>query len=158
MRLTDAGLDSYLASIAKVLDQYGLGLELADRDLTIEQTDDGARTFDLRAFLPEPARAIVDIRETWLADGTGAFERVEYVYELLDRGRDFRRAFHLHFPDWFERRFLVVVHEHCERPIGEVECEHYEGVPIRDAFAGVLALMDIWASDPPDCSALRCLE
>jgi len=46
------------------------------------------RRLDLRVFLPDPAtpkRAIVDHRQTWTADGTGAFERTEYVYEPLDR-------------------------------------------------------------------------
>jgi hypothetical protein len=161
LRLTDQGLDTYLAGVANLLDRYGLELDLADGDLAIEQTDAGARTFDLRGVLPDadvPTKAVVEIRETWLADGTGAFERAEYAYELLDVGRNFRRAFHLHFPDWFERHFLVVVHEHCERPIGEVGCGHYEGAPIRDAFAGVTAVIDAWMSDPPDCDALTCLE
>lgn len=102
--------------------------------------------------------SVVEIRETWVEDGAGAFERAEYVYELIDRERDFRRGYHLHDRDWFERRFLVVVHEHCERPIGLSACDHYEGTPVRDAFAGILALIDAWTGDPPDCSTLRCLD
>jgi hypothetical protein len=76
---------------------------------------------------------------------------------LLDHERDFRRAHHLHDRDVFVRRFNVVVHEHCERPIGNVQCAHYEGSPIRDAFAGVVALLDAWTADPPECADLRCL-
>lgn len=159
MRLTDRGLDGYLSDIAKLLDRYGASLDPGD--LSIEEAAAGARTFDIRGFLPDgrqPRLAALEIRETWLPVDAGAFERAEYAYELIDRERDFRRAFHLHFADWFQRHFLVVVHEHCERPIGAVDCTHYEGTPIRDAFAGVLALIDVWTGDPPDCSTLRCLE
>lgn len=157
MRLTDNGLDSYLASVADLLDRYGLDVE--DGAFAVDQAP-GARRLGVRASLHGGAGtpAVVEIRETWVEDGMGAFERAEYVYELIDHERDFRRAFHLHDADWFGRRFLVVVHEHCERPIGALDCEQYEGTPVRDAFAGVLALIDAWTGDPPDCSALRCLE
>jgi hypothetical protein len=64
----------------------------------------------------------------------------------------------VHFPEWFRARHLVLVHEHCERPIGRVACEHYEGSPIKDGFAGVVALLDVWTAEPPDCASLRCLE
>ena len=157
MRLTDDGLDKYLASVADLLDRYGL--DVPDGALSIDQAAD-ARRLGVRAVLPGGTRtpAVVELRETWVEDGAGAFARTEYVYELIDRERDFRRAFHLHDADWFERRFLVVVHEHCERPIGAAGCDHYEGTPIKDAFAGVLVVMDAWTADLPDCSTLRCLE
>lgn len=156
MRLTDAGLDAYLTSVAGLLDRYGL--EVAGDALAIEEAP-GVRRLDLRALLPGgSSRAGVEVRETWVEADAGAFERTEYVYELLDHERDFRRAFHLHDPEWFAGRFLVVVHEHCENPLGLPVCDHYEGTPIRDAFAGILALMDSWAGEPPDCSTLRCLE
>ena len=100
----------------------------------------------------------MELRETWIPDGSGALERVEYVYELLDHQRDFRQAHHLHDRDVFVRRFSVVVHEHCERPIGSVDRAHYEGSPIRDAFAGLVALVDAWTADPPECGDLRGLE
>ena len=58
---------------------------------------------------------------------------------------------------WFERRYLVVVHEHCERPLGDAACDHYEGSPIRDGYAGVMVLIDAW-TDEPGCFELRCLE
>ena len=144
MRLTDAGLDDYLVGIANLLERHGIALEDAGQDLEIESASTGARTFDLRGYLPDgrlPPRAIVELRETWVPDGSGALERVEYAYELLDHERDFRQAHHLHDRDVFVRHFSVVVHEHCERPIGNVECAHYEGWPIRDAFAGVVALV-----------------
>ena len=161
MRLSDANLDDYLLGVANLLERYGVALDGAGQELEIDSATTGARTFDLRGFLPDgrqPPRAIVELRETWIPDGSGALERVEYVYELLDHERDFRQAHHLHDRDVFVRRFSVVVHEHCERPIGRVECAHYEGSPIRDAFAGVVALVDAWVADPPECSDLRCLE
>lgn len=159
MRLTDRGLDGYVADIAKLLDRYGASLDPGE--LSIEEAAAGARTFDIRGFLPDgrqPPLAALEIRETWLSVVTGAFERAEYAYELVDRGRDYRRAFHMHFTEWFVQRYQVVVHEHCERPVGRVACEHYEGSPIRDAFAGILKLMDVWTDAPPDCAELRCLD
>jgi len=161
VRLRDEGLESYLVGVAELLERYGLELEPGDRELTIDQAGD-ARRLELRAVLPDAAtqtRAIVELRETWVADGTGGFVRAEYAYKLLDRPRGFRRAFHLHDPDWFGRRFLVVVHEHCERPIGVAPCDHVEGSPIRDAFAGAMRLIEVWAdSELPDCAALPCLD
>jgi len=53
---------------------------------------------------------------------------------------------------------MVVVHEHCERPVGHAGCPYYEGRPIRDAFAGIVALIGTWVGPTPDCSELRCLE
>jgi hypothetical protein len=105
-----------------------------------------------------PARARVVIREGFQRMSPDLYERSRYEYELVDRARDFRRAFHLHFPEWFGRRFLVVVHEHCERPIGLVGCEHYAGRPIKDAYEGVATIMDVWTAEPPHCEALKCLD
>ena len=161
MRLADAGLETYLADVAQLLDRYGVASGDANGDLVVEATGDRIRTFDLRGSLPtarHPSGAILDIRETWIAGDFAGFERAEYVYELRDHERDFRFAFHHHDQDVFVRRFAVVVHLHCERPIGTTDWRHYEGSPIRDAFAGVMALIDVWTAEPPDCAALRCLE
>lgn len=159
MRLTDDGLETYLEHIGALLERYGLELESGADAPSIDGTR-AIQRLALRARLPgrRPVRAVVEIRETWNAGGDGAFERSEYVYELIDHERDFRRAFHLHDAEWFQRRLLVVVHEHCERPIGQLDCEHYAGTPVRDAYAGVVVLMDAWTADPPDCAELRCLE
>lgn len=159
MRLTDHGLETYLSDVADLLERYGLEPDSPGQGLTIDEAV-GARRLAVRAFPPgvRSTTAGVELRETWVGDGTGSFERSEYAYELVDQLSDFRRAFHMHFPEWFRRRFLVVVHEHCERPIGRIDCEHFEGTPIRDAFAGVLAIVDVWTGEAPDCSALRCLE
>jgi hypothetical protein len=159
LRLTDGGLETYLGNVVSLLERYGLDLDGGASAPSIDQTG-VARRLALRARLPSegPVRAVVEIRETWIADGQGGFERSEYVYDLIDHEQDFRRAYHLHDAEWFQRRLLVVVHEHCERPIGHVDCEHYVGTPLKDAYAGVVALVDAWTSDPPDCGDLRCLE
>jgi hypothetical protein len=161
LRLTDASLDDYVRDVANLLERYGVALDVADEELVIEVAGTGARTFDLRGYLPDsrlPSRATVVFRETWIPDGAGALERMEYVYELLDHQRDVRQAHHLHDRDVFVRRFSVVVHQHCERPIGNLDCAHYEGSPIRDGIAGVVALVAAWTADPPECGDLRGLE
>jgi hypothetical protein len=102
--------------------------------------------------------AEIGVREEFRPVGPDLYERSRYEYELLDLARDYRRSFHLHFPEWFEREFLVVVHEHCERPVGRVDCEHYEGAPIKDAYAGISVLMEVWTGETPECTDLRCLR
>ena len=92
MRLTDAGLDAYLADIAQLLDRYGAASGDSNGDLVVEATGDRIRTFDLRGFLPtgrHPSGAIVDIRESWIAGDFDGFERAEYVYELRDHARHY---------------------------------------------------------------------
>jgi len=104
--------------------------------------------------LPPVSRAMV--RESYeLQDGS--WRQVAYRYELLDREMDGRRAFHLHHPEDFLRRFLVLVHEHCERPIGTARCDHFAGGPIRDSREGIRRILVAW-TDGFDCRALTCLE
>jgi hypothetical protein len=163
MRGSDRELEAYVLKVANLLERFGGALRLPadDTDLEVFEDDAGGLSFELGADLPRELgspRSEIVIRETFDSVGPGAYERSGYEYELIDRARGYRRAFHLHDPEWFERRFLVVVHEHCERPIGSQRCSHYEGAPIRDAYAGIYALIDTWIADPPDCSRLRCLE
>jgi hypothetical protein len=155
---TAASIDEYLVALANLLERFGVSIR--GSEISLLEDRDGGLSFELVGALPDggnPARAEIVLREGFDPESDG-YVRARYEYELLDRERDFRRAFHLHSPDWFQRRFLVVVHEHCERPIGAVECEHYEGAPIRDAFAGIGKLFDVWTDAPPDCAQLRCLE
>ena len=86
----------------------------------------------------------------------GMWQQVAYRYELLDREMDARRAYHFHDADHFIRRYLVAVHEHCERPIGTSRCDHYSGSPIRDSREGVQRILAAW-TDGFDCEALTCL-
>jgi hypothetical protein len=159
MRGTAASIEQYLSDVIDLLERLGIALRDPD-DVALLEDRDGGLSFEVSGRLPDgrdAARAEIIIREGFDPDDD-EYVRARYEYELLDRERDFRRAFHLHSPDWFERHFLVVVHEHCERPIGLVRCKHYEGPPVRDAFAGVFGLLDAWTADPPDCGGLRCLE
>lgn len=152
----------YLSRVAVLMERFGAALDLPEgAALELLEEDDGTLSFELMGSLPDGTRlgrSRLVIREGFRRISPDLYERARYEYELVEQVRDFRRAFHLHFPEWFERRFLVVVHEHCERPIGVIDCEHYAGQPIRDAFAGVTSLMDIWTAEPPDCKALKCLE
>lgn len=162
MRASYDGCAEYLARVAALLERCGVELRLSKGDdLDLLEDDDGVLSFEILGDLPDrtrPASARVEIREEFRPVAPDLYERSRYEYELLDRARDFRRACHLHFSEYFERRFLVVVHEHCERPIGQIDCDHFEGSPIRDAYAGVTNLMDTWTGEPPDCRSLRCLE
>jgi hypothetical protein len=163
VRGSNHALGEYLAAVAALLERFGVSLTSRgpDGDLELLEDPDGNLTFELIGTLPDgatAARSTVAVREEFQPIAADLYERRRYEFELIDRGHDYRRAFHLHSREWFERRHLVVVHEHCERPIGTVRCPHYEGSPIRDAFAGILALVTEWVDPPHDCSALRCLE
>jgi hypothetical protein len=161
LRLAGPALEDYLANVAELLERYGAVVD-PDVEPVIFASPSGARWFELRAALwdgPVPSRSTVELREVWQPAGEDGYERSEYEYELLDGRHDYRRAFHLHDRDAFVRRFSVVVHEHCERPIGSWPCDHYAGMPIRDAFAAVELVVAAWV-DPnePDCSSLTCLD
>lgn len=160
MRGTAKAVEDHLRDVAALVERLGISIR-GNADIELLEDRSGGLSFELIGDLPDdrlPARSEVIVREAFEHDVDRGYVRARYEYELIDRGRGVRRAYHLHDRDWFERRFLVVVHEHCERPIGAVDCEHYEGTPVRDAFAGVLALIDAWTGDPPDCSTLRSLE
>ena len=103
--------------------------------------------------LPPVSRAIV--RESFELRA-GSWEQVGYRYELVDREADGRRAFHLHDQDVFLYRYRVLVHEHCERPVGSARCDHFGGLPIRDSREGVQRILRAW-TDGFDCNALTCL-
>lgn len=163
MQLSDKDVDDYASRLVALLERFGVVLTRPDLDEPVDvlEADDGSLSFELIGSLPdgrEPALSTVELRERFQPIAGSRFERDRYAYELLDRERGFRRAFHLHDPEWFQRHNLVVVHEHCERPIGTALCAHYHGSPIRDGHAGVVALIDAWTDEPPDCSALLCLN
>lgn len=161
MQLTSGELDEYVANLGRLAERYGITLDLPDgAAVTIDIERDLVRRFEMVGFLPDgelPPKAIVEISETWPAVGN-AFERSAYRYELIDRERGFRRAFHWHDERDFQRRFGVVVHEHCESPIGHAPCAHYFGAPARDGYRAVELLVAAWVADPPDCTVLPCLE
>ena len=163
MQLSDEEVDDYASRLVALLERYGVAVTkpAPAEPVDILEADDGSLSFELIGSLPdgrEPARSTLELRERFQPIAGARFERDRYQYELLDRERDFRRAFHFHDPDWFERRYLVVVHEHWERPIGTAPCAHHHGPPIRDGHAGAATLIDAWTGEPSDCSVLRCLD
>lgn len=165
MRLSSAELDDHVTDLAELAERYGITLSLADGEsVTIEIEPNGSRRFTLSGFLPagrQQLSASVELGETWRPDGQDGqdgYERSAYRYELLERQRDFRRAFHRHDEGFFERRHGVVVHEHCESPIGEALCPHLFGPPVRDGYRAIELLMSSWVADPPNCASLPCLE
>jgi hypothetical protein len=159
---TGAEVEAYLVGVAALLDAFGATLQLTNQnELELLEDPEGRLTFELMGELPgEPGAppATLVAWERFVPVGPDAYERSEYVYEVLDRERDYRRGFHLHSPDWFGRNYLVVVHEHFEQPVGHEPCPHYEGLPIHDGYAGVAKLMEVWAGPAPDRATLRCLD
>lgn len=162
MRLTSGGLDDYFADLAELAERYGITLSLADGEpLTLQIEANGSRRVLVSGALPagrQSVRASVELAETWRPVGPDSYERSAYRYELLERERDYRRAFHRHDEDVFARRYGVVVHEHCEAPIGATPCAHHFGAPVRDGYRAIELLMAAWVGDPPDCAAVPCLD
>lgn len=163
MRLRSKEFESYLGQVALLLEQLGLTFTrpAEGEDLVLEESGFGVVSYELRGELVDPEGGVparVEIREQFRAVEPGVHERTRYEYELRDEARGYRRAFHLHSPEAFMSAYMVIVHEHCERPIGARTCDRYEGSPVRDAFAGVRAIFDVWTDDPPDCGSLRCLD
>lgn len=161
MQLAGPAVDDYAVRIAELLERYGVVLTAPGPGAPVEvlEADDGSLSFELLGAIPhgrDPARSTFAVRERFRPIDRNRYERDGYEYELVDRERSFRRAFHFHDADWFERHYLVLVHEHCEQPLGQSACDHYHGAPVRDGYAGVVALLDAWTGEP-SCSGLECL-
>ena len=159
MRLLVTDVPAYVADLVALVERCGVEV-LGAGPIEVVRTSAGAIAFAIAGRLPGGGTALpstVEVREAYEPVDADTLERAAYAFELIDRERGFRRAFHQHDPEWFARTHLVVVHEHCERPIGVAPCAHLEGTPIRDGFAGIMALLDGWIMGPPDCSTLRCL-
>jgi hypothetical protein len=125
--------------------------------------DDLEADVSIRGDLPGsgiPKSSQVDLTERWVRPFRDQpWRLVEYAYELLDHERDVRFALHLHDQDWYVDNLRVVVHEHCDSPIGNVRCRHYAGDPIAGGHEAVDRLLEVWTRDAPlDCAALTCLE
>jgi hypothetical protein len=162
VELSNPEVDDYASRLIELLERWGVVLTKPPLGESAEilEADGGSLSFELIGSLPDgraPALSTIEMRERFEPIGRNRFERAGYEYELLDHERDFRRAFHLHDPEWFEHTYLVLVHEHCERPVKHVTCAHLHGLPVRDGYAGVMTLFDAWTDEPPVCSKLRCL-
>jgi hypothetical protein len=156
-------MTDYLADLAQLAERYGITPGPPSNELLSPAIEpDGTRRFNLVGFLPDgrqPPEAVIRVDERWRPhnDGDG-YERSAYRYELIDHERGYRRAFHWHDESYFERRYGVVVHEHCESPVGSAPCPHYFGAPVRDGYRTIELLMSTWVGDPPNCPDLPCLE
>lgn len=162
VQLAGPAVDDYASRIAELLERCGVVLmkPVLGKPVEVLEADDGSLSFELLGVLPdgrEPALSSLEVRERFRAIDGDRYERDGYEYELIDRERSFRRAFHFHDPEWFERHYLVLVHEHCEQPLGDRACDHYQSMPVRDGCAGVMALIAAWAGEP-SCSESHCLD
>lgn len=162
MRVDRPGCDRYLQLLAELMDRYGIRLTepAPGEDLVLLEDEVGRLSFRLSGSMGGArTRATVVVREELEPIGEDdLYQTSRYAYELVDRQRDYRRAFHLHDADWFRREFMVVVHEHCERPIGRPVCDHHAGEPMRDGFAGLAAIIGAWLAEPVECGDLPCLD
>ena len=156
-------LITYLADLVGRLDSFAVTLlpPNAREEIGLGQEEDGSLVIDLEARLPVARRSPdveLDLFERWTPAGRDTFERTAYRFELRNRDRGYRRAYHRHDVDHFVRSFDVATHEHCEAAIGFSICSHYRGLPVGDAVDAFDRLYNLWLTDAaPDCSALRCL-
>lgn len=154
---------TYLADLVDHLERFAITLLPPDDrdDIYLGQEPDGSLVIDLEARLPVARRSkpvALSIFERWRPTGRDEWVLDEYGYELRDHELDFRRALHRHDVDAFVRSFGRATHEHCEPTIGLVDCDHYAGDPVVDAFDAFERLYGMWlAGERPDCSALVCL-
>ncbi len=160
MRLSADRLDRYAVALATYL--WSVGIDL-DQDIPrLREADDGRLEVVVGGDLPGsggPGRSRIELAEQWAPRGD-VFEQVAYRYEVIDHFAHRRRAFHRHDDAAFVRAFGVLVHEHCEEPIGVTACEHVAGLPKRDGFEAMNDLLVAW-STPADiliCVDLPCLE
>jgi hypothetical protein len=164
--LTRASRDdllAYLADLVQHLERFAVTLlPPDDRDeISLSLEADGSFVIHLAGRLPVARRSKhvdLSIVERWRPAGTSEFVLDEYGYELRDHELGYRRALHRHDVDAFVGSYGHAVHEHCKPTIGVVDCDHYAGDPVQDAFDAFERLYGLWlAGERPDCSTLPCL-
>ena len=153
-------LSTYAAQLAQRV--ASTGADVGSRRI-LHASGELEADISIRGDLPGggvPRTSRVDLREQWMRPFRDQpWRLVQYAYELLDHERDVRFALHLHDRDWFADTYRVVVHEHCESPLGTVRCKHYAGDPVADGYEAVDRLLEVWTRDSPlNCAALVCLE
>jgi hypothetical protein len=157
--LSAQALGEYVSGLAKAT--YSRGFELPSSPI-IEVDRTGFLAFSITGTIPDPAAAEaaeISLDEIWRPLPGQRWERREYTYDLIDRPRRRRRAFHLHDRDLAEATFGVPVHEHCEETLGEPTCAHYLGRAMPDGYLALEFLMAAWVEPGAlGCEGLRCLE
>jgi len=157
--LSTQPLNQYVIGLAKALDTRGF--EVAGGPVA-EVGATGHVAYSIVGILDEAGaagRTEISLDEIWRPLSERRWERREYAYDLLDRARRRRRAFHLHDRELSEAALRTVVHEHCEEVLGEAACEHYLGRELPDGYQAIELLMAAWV-DPGHlgCAQLVCLE
>jgi hypothetical protein len=156
--LSTQPLNQYVIGLAKALDTRGF--EVADGPVA-EIGATGHVAYSIVGVLDEPAegRTEISLDEIWRPLSERRWERREYAYDLLDRPRRRRRAFHLHDRELSEAALRTVVHEHCEEVLGEAACEHYLGRELPDGYVALDLLLAAWVEPGAfGCSELTCLD
>ena len=159
---TTAELLDYLADVIERAERYGAIVQPPYDTPEVEWARAGGKLqmeIEIRPPVGRGARVEITLAESWRPIGPDRWELDAYAYELRDFELDYRRALHQHHRDDFVRFFGVATHEHCESVMGRPTCDHYAGVPCRDARDGLERLYVIWtAGAKPDCSQMRCIE
>jgi len=157
--LSTQSLNQYVIGLAKALDARGFeihGGPIAEFDAS------GLVVFSMTGAIADadgadPAEIILE--EVWRPLAERRWERREYTYDLVDRARGRRRAFHLHDRDLSESVWGTVVHEHCEEVLAQPACGHYLGRELPDGYHGIELLTAAWVEPGDlDCSSLICLD
>lgn len=158
MILSTQALNQYVVGLAKALDTRGFEIEggpVAEFDPT------GHVAYSVVGVLDEPdgGRTEIILDEIWRPLPERRWERREYTYDLVDRPRQRRRAFHLHDRELAEAALRTVVHEHCEERIGQPAGPHYLGRELPDGYRAIDLLLAAWL-EPGDlgCASLICLD
>lgn len=153
------GVDQYVSGLAKAL--YTQGFDLPEVP-TIELDEAGQLAFSIVGVIPDVDLAEVaeiSLDEIWRPLPDRRWERREYTYDLVDRPRRRRRAFHLHDRDLAEAELGTVVHEHCEEIFGQPTCQHYLGRELPNGYLAIDHLVAAWVEPGPlGCAALTCLD
>ena len=155
MILDLSALNEYVIGLAKAL--YTRGFDLPANPSGVRDAS-GKLRFTIRGVLRDDAggHAEIVLAEIW-SQVRDRFARQEYAYDLIDRPRNRRRAFHQH--NGFLRRLVAVrVHEHCEEVLDRPACDHYLGHELPNGYLGLDLLIAAWVEpDRLGCGDLRCL-
>lgn len=159
MILATASLNQYVIGLAKAL--YTRGFDVPTEPLA-EFDDSGYIAFDVAGTVVDADGTVdteIRLGEIWRPLSERRWERDEYTYDLIDRGRARRRAFHLHDRALSEAHLRSHVHEHCEETMGAATCGHYLGRELLDGFVAIELLMAAWLEPRAlGCANLVCLD